>query len=82
MPFKVPDQWTLVSGDHVDQTYAVFVKAVQDNIFAVKIYVSGHEMEIIPAGPNHIISVDGRLISQHEKGVMVPEDEPKSYAFK
>ncbi|XP_014484680.1 PREDICTED: uncharacterized protein LOC106749573 [Dinoponera quadriceps] len=82
IPFTVPEQWTLVSGDHVDQTYAIFAKAVQGNMIAVKIYIAGHEMEITPTGPNHIVTVDGNVIDQHEKGVMVPEDEPKSYAFK
>ncbi|XP_025152987.1 uncharacterized protein LOC105191299 isoform X2 [Harpegnathos saltator] len=82
IPFTVPDQWTLVSGDHVDQTYAVFIKNVQPNTIAVKVYVAGHEIEIIPSSPSHIVTVDGNMIDQYEKGVMVPEDESKSYAFK
>uniref|UniRef100_A0A348G627 Very high density protein 1 n=1 Tax=Odontomachus monticola TaxID=613454 RepID=A0A348G627_ODOMO len=82
IPFMVPDQWTLVSGDHVDQTYAIFAKAVQGNMIAVKVYIAGHEMEIMPTGSNHVVTVDGNVIVQHEKGVIVPEDEPKFYAFK
>lgn len=82
IPFTLPDQWTLVSGDHVDQTYAVVAKVVQGNTIAVKIYVADHEMEIMPTGPNHIVTIDGHVIDQHQKGVMVPNDEPKFYTFK
>lgn len=75
------DKWVLVSGDHIDQTYAVFVKSVQGNKLAVKMYVANHEMEITPNEFNADVTVDGHVY-QHEKGVMVPKDEPKSYVFK
>ncbi|XP_011873296.1 PREDICTED: uncharacterized protein LOC105565058 isoform X2 [Vollenhovia emeryi] len=82
IPFVVFDKWTLVSGDHVDRTYAIFVKSVQGTKLAVKMYIADHEMEIIPNEFNAIVTVDGTIINQHEKGVVVPKDEPKSYAFK
>lgn len=82
IPFKVPNEWTLVSGDHIHHTYAVFAKSVQNNMIAMKAYVADHEMEIKPTGSSHIVTIDGNVIDQHENGVMIPEDESKSYAFK
>lgn len=82
IPFVMSDKWTLVSGDYIDSTYAVFVKSVQNTKLAMKIYVADHEMEIMPNDSNTLVSVDGKIVNQHEKGVIVPKDEPHSYAFK
>lgn len=82
IPFVMFDKWTLVSGDHIHRTYAIFVKSVQGNKLAVKMYIAEHEMEIIPNEFNAIVTVDGNVVDHHERGVVVPKDEPKSYAFK
>lgn len=83
IPFVMSDKWTLISSDHVDQTYAVFVKSVQKrNKLAVKMYVGDHEIEIIPNEYNAAVTVDGKVVDQYQKGVVVPKDEPKSYALK
>ncbi|EFN69845.1 Vitellogenin [Camponotus floridanus] len=82
IPFVTSDKWTLVSGDYIDQTYAIFVKAVQDNALAVKIYIAGHEMNIVPNENHIVVTVDGNVVEQHEKGVVVPKDELRSYAIK
>ncbi|XP_018358999.1 PREDICTED: uncharacterized protein LOC108758502 [Trachymyrmex cornetzi] len=82
IPFVVFDKWTLVSADHIDWTYAVFVKSVQGTKLAIKMYVADHEMEIVPNEFNTVVTVDGNVINQHEKGVVIPKDEPKSYALK
>lgn len=76
------DKWTLVSGDYVDHTYAVFVKSVQGNKLAVKMYIADHDMKIVPDEYRAVVTVDGNVVEQHEKGVVVPKDEPKSYAIK
>lgn len=81
MPFVLPDKWTLVSGDHIDQTYAVFVKSVQNDKLAMKVYVAGHEMDVMPNDAGVVISVDGNMIDQH-KGIVIPQDDLKSYAMK
>lgn len=82
IPFVTLDKWTLVSGDHIDRTYAIFVKSVQNTKLAVKMYIGDHEMEIIPNDVNVHVSVDGKVVNQHERGVMVPKDEPHSFAFR
>lgn len=82
IPFVTSDKWTLASGDYIDQTYAIFVKAVQDNALAVKIYIAGHEMNIVPNENHIVVTVDGNVVEQHEKGIMVPKDELRSYAIK
>lgn len=82
IPFVVSDQWTLVSGDHIDQSYAIFAKSEQGNMIAVKMYVAGHEVEIMPNKPNPVVTVDGVVEVYHEKGVMVPANETKSYAMR
>lgn len=76
------DKWTLVSGNYVDQTFAVFVRSVEGDKFAVKMYVGGHQLEIVPDESNVIVRVDDNVVEQHENGVMVPKDEPISYAMK
>lgn len=81
IPF-VSNTWTLVSGDYVDQTYAVFVKPVQSNTLAIKMYVADHEMMIVPDEYRAVVTVDGNVVEQHEKGVVVPKDEPNSYAIR
>ncbi|XP_012220182.1 vitellogenin-5 [Linepithema humile] len=81
LPFVVTDKWTLVSSDHIDQTYAVFVKSVQNNKLAMKVYVADHEMEVMPNDVDVVVSIDGNTID-HKKGIVVPQDEPKSYAMK
>ncbi|CAL7950642.1 unnamed protein product [Xylocopa violacea] len=82
MPFIVPDKWTLVSGDHIDQTYSVFVKLVQTNKLAMKVIVGEHELEITPADLGMTVTVDNNVVPNYEKGVMVPEGEQNSYAMK
>ncbi|XP_070169151.1 larval-specific very high density lipoprotein [Polyergus mexicanus] len=81
IPF-VSNTWTLVSGDYVDQTYAVFVKSAQSNTLAIKMYVADHEVMIMPDNYRAVVTVDGNVVKQHEKGVMVPKDEPNSYAIR
>ncbi|KAG7189215.1 hypothetical protein KM043_008778 [Ampulex compressa] len=81
LPFVVSDQWTLISGDHVDQTFAVFVKSVPDNKLATKVFVGGHELEIVPSDVKPV-TVNGNIVKHYEKGVVVPADEPESYAIK
>ncbi|XP_011644827.2 uncharacterized protein LOC105431979 [Pogonomyrmex barbatus] len=82
IPLNILDKWTLVSGDHIDRTYAIFVKSVQVNKLAVKMYIAGHEVEIIPNELNAAVTVDGNVIDKYEKGIVIPKDEPNSYAFK
>lgn len=82
IPFVILDKWVLISGDHIDRTYAVFVKSVQGTKLAVKMYAADHEMEIVPNEFNAVVTVDGNVVNQHERGVVVPKDEPKSYVFK
>lgn len=80
--FPVSNEWTLVSGDHIDQTYAVFVKSVQGDKLAMKIYIADHEMEVMPNESGAVVTVDGKVMDQHEKGVVVPKDELETYAIK
>ncbi|XP_072766849.1 larval-specific very high density lipoprotein [Anoplolepis gracilipes] len=81
-PVVTSDKWTLVSGDYIDQTFAVFVKSMQDNTLAMKMYVGDHELKIVSDENNAVVTVDGNMVEQYKKGVVVPKDEPKSYAIK
>ncbi|CAK9819554.1 vit-2 [Anthophora quadrimaculata] len=82
IPYIVPNRWTLISGDHVDQTFSVFVKLIQNNQIAVKIYVGGDEMTITPADSSEIVNVNNKVIDTYMNGVMVPENTPDSYAIR
>lgn len=82
IPFTLSNEsWTLVSGDYVDQTYAVFAKVVQNDMVAVKMYAADHEMEIMPSELNTSVTVDGELIVDHKDGFLV-DDRPKYFVFK
>lgn len=63
-------------------SYGIFVKSVQGNKLAVKMFVGDHEMMIMPDEHHTKVAVDGDVVEQHEKGVVVPKDEPNSYAMK
>ncbi|KAK2584789.1 hypothetical protein KPH14_007107 [Odynerus spinipes] len=83
IPFTFPHQWTLVSGDYVHHTFAIFAKVVQDNKIAVKMHVGDHVVEIMPDTIKPIVTVDGNiLVESIEKGVVVPADEFNTYTFK
>lgn len=82
IPFVVPDKWTLISGDHVYQEFSVFVKLVQNNALALKVYVGEHELEIMPVSSGVVVSVDNKVVDNYGKGVMVPENQSDSYAIK
>ncbi|KOC66503.1 Vitellogenin [Habropoda laboriosa] len=82
IPYVVPDKWTLISGDHVDHTYSVFVKLVQNNKLAMKFFVGPHEMTVMPGDTGEMVSVNNNVIENHRKGVMVPENTPDSYAIR
>jgi len=76
--------WTLMSGDYIDQTYAIFATMVPNGMaanVAMKMYIADHKMEITPNKSNIVVTVDGNAID-HEKGIMVPKDEPQSFVFK
>lgn len=81
IPFVLFDKWTLLTGDHVHQTYAVFVKSVQNNKLAMRVYVADHEVDVTPNGVNAVVSVDGNMMD-HKKGIVIPQNELKSYAMK
>jgi len=73
-----------MSGDHIDQTYAIFVTSLSDAMvarIAMKMYIADHEMEITSNESNIVVTIDGNTVD-HEKGVMVPKDEPQSFVFK
>lgn len=74
VPFNVTDQWTLISGDHARETFAVFAKMIGDNM-AVKVYVTDHQLEIAPSADNKVqLIVDGQPANQLEGGVLVPDN--------
>ncbi|XP_017887185.1 uncharacterized protein LOC108629205 [Ceratina calcarata] len=82
LPFIIPDKWTLISGDYVDQTYSVFVKSVQNDKLALKVNIDGVELDVIPGDSGITVTVNNKPVDNYEKGVMVPENEPESYAIK
>ena len=68
------DKWTLISGDHATQRFAIFAKKVGKNL-SVKVYREKHEVEIIPRVGNSIeVKADGKALSdqQLESGVILP----------
>ncbi|XP_076757281.1 larval-specific very high density lipoprotein [Xylocopa sonorina] len=82
MPFIVPDKWTLMTGDHIDQTYSVFVKSVQTDKLAMKVIVGEHELEVKPLDSEVTVIVNNKVIPDYKKGIMVPEGDQNSYAIK
>jgi len=84
IPLVIFGHWALISGDYIDQTYAIFASTVQrgnTRKIAMKMYVADHEIEIIPNEFNTVVTVDGNTVD-HKKGLMVPKDEPQSFVFK
>ncbi|XP_015176309.1 PREDICTED: vitellogenin-6-like [Polistes dominula] len=81
IPYTVSDQWTLVSGDYVHNTYAVFVKVVQNNVFA-KVFIGEHVIEIVPKEGKPVVTINGNIVKQIEKGVVEPHDALTKYTFK
>ncbi|XP_003704320.3 larval-specific very high density lipoprotein [Megachile rotundata] len=82
IPFVVPEEWTLLVGDHVDHSFAIHAKLVKNSKIDVKIFVGEHEMEIANTDSGVVVTVDKKVVNNHEKGVMVPENQPDSYAMK
>ncbi|XP_046813356.1 LOW QUALITY PROTEIN: uncharacterized protein LOC124421789 [Vespa crabro] len=82
IPYKVPDQWTLVSGDYVYKTFAVFVKVVE-NIMSTKVIVGEHVLEIVPTENESLIMINGTVVvNPFKKGIVEPRDDYSTYAFK
>lgn len=80
-PFIVSDKWTLLSGDHVEQTYSIFVKLVQNDQLALRVYIGGHELEIMPTDRSVTVTVNNKVVDKYDKGVMVP-DNSESFAIR
>ena len=69
MDFK---DWTLMSGDYGLLTYAVFVKSIKNNQMAVKIYSCTYVLEIQPGTVKPIVTLNDMVVSDYEKGVLLP----------
>lgn len=56
--------------------YSIFVKSVQDNVLALKVYVGEHELEIMPVNGGMTVTIDNEVIDKTniEKGVMIPKN--------
>ncbi|XP_046414764.1 uncharacterized protein LOC124176922 [Neodiprion fabricii] len=70
----VPGEWTLLTGDHVDHLFAVFVKSIEPKKLGMMMSIANHTIEAIPSSSGPKVIVDG-LVIDHENGVIVPEDE-------
>ncbi|XP_014607084.1 PREDICTED: uncharacterized protein LOC106788397 [Polistes canadensis] len=81
IPYAVSDQWTLLSGDYTHNTYAVFVKVVQNNILA-KVFIGEHTLDIVPTEGKPVVTINGNVVKQIEKGVLEPHDAYTNYIFK
>lgn len=75
------NQWTLLVGNHVEKNFAVTTKLVKNSKMDVKIFVGEHEMEIANTDSGIVVTVDQHVVD-HEKGVMVPDNQPESFAMK
>lgn len=81
-PFVVPEEWTLLTGDTCQQMFSVFVKSINGNRLAMKIYFGKHVMEIVPRNivpAAVVVTVNGKVIDNHKSGVLVPEKDIDSY---
>nr|XP_050865119.1 uncharacterized protein LOC127070756 [Vespula vulgaris] len=82
IPYTLPDQWVLVSGDSVHKTFAVFVKVVQNNVIT-KIIVGEHILEVVPNENEPLIMINGTVVVKpFEKGVVEPPNEYSNHVFK
>ncbi|KAI4504781.1 hypothetical protein M0802_000331 [Mischocyttarus mexicanus] len=81
IPFMTSEQWTLLSGDYVDNTYAVFVKVVKNNVYA-KVFIGEHLIEIVPTEGKPLVTINGNEVKQIEKGVLEPHDAFNNYTLK
>lgn len=56
--------------------YSIFVKSVQNNVLALKVYVGEHELEIMPVDGDMTVTIDNEVIDKTniEKGVMIPKN--------
>ncbi|XP_046735154.1 uncharacterized protein LOC124404802 [Diprion similis] len=70
----VPGKWTLLTGDHVDRLFAVFVKSIEPKKLGLMMSIANHTIEAIPSSSGPRVIVDG-LVIDHKNGVIVPEDE-------
>lgn len=68
-------------GDYALLSYAVFVKAEQENKVALKIYTHDHVLEVKPGQLKPIIILDGEVITNYEKGTVIPIDENIRFRF-
>ncbi|XP_034178642.2 larval-specific very high density lipoprotein [Osmia lignaria lignaria] len=75
------DKWTLLVGNHIEKSFAVTTKLVRNSKMDVKIFVGEHEMEIANTDSGIVVTVDQKVVD-HERGVMVPENQPESFVMK
>lgn len=82
IPYTVPDQWTLVSGDYINKVFALFVKVVDNNMIT-KLIIGEHTLEIVPNEMEPSITINGTVVVKPlEKGVVEPPNEYSNYVFK
>ncbi|XP_001606130.2 vitellogenin-3-like isoform X1 [Nasonia vitripennis] len=73
--------WTLMTGDYALLSYAVLVKAEQENKVALRIYTNDHVLEVKPGQLKPIVILDGAVITNYEKGTVIPIDENTHFRF-
>lgn len=71
IPYVLPSEWTLATGDVVHKNFAIFVKNV-DNKLALKVYAEGEVVEVLPVGSVIRVTINGEVLDNVEKGSNVP----------
>ncbi|XP_063977016.1 vitellogenin-3-like [Diachasmimorpha longicaudata] len=83
IPYEVPEEWTLVTGDSIKQGFAVFVKNV-NNVMGVKFFLGDDVVEFSPHMNGNSFKINGDEFSSSRmiNGTYVPEDNPYMWSFK
>ena len=62
VPIDIPQEWTLLTGDGFQQTYAIFVKSMPDKTLDMLIIVENHKLELLTRNENTVIKFDGSVL--------------------
>ncbi|XP_015109755.1 uncharacterized protein LOC107036344 isoform X1 [Diachasma alloeum] len=83
IPYMVTDDWTLATGDYVMQSFAVFVKSV-NNVMGVKFFSGKDVVEFSPNVNGYSLKINDEefAVSRMINGTFVPEDDDFSWSFK
>ncbi|XP_008543209.1 uncharacterized protein LOC103568231 [Microplitis demolitor] len=82
IPYSIPTEWTLVSGDYIYKNFAIFVKNINDKL-ALKIYATREVVEITPNDNGNIqIQINNEILNSNQNGSYVPVDATSSWMLK